>query len=136
MIKKESIYNNDSDSRTTRFAGRLDNSRGYATYYNGKTIMSSVDVVYPKDATDADLGRMMKLSKYLQPKANYLGYKGNKDINSMDAVKIGEAIGVGESQAKRFIKRMTDTGMMMRGAKRYYINPIYFLNGKYMNDEL
>ncbi|WP_338652689.1 hypothetical protein V6B14_12825 [Sporosarcina psychrophila] len=50
--------------------------------------------------------------------------------------RIGEVIGIGESQAKRFIKRMTDTGMKVKRAKRYYLNPIYFLNGKHVNDEL
>ena len=54
----------------------------------------------------------------------------------MDAMRIGEVIGIGESQAKRFIKRMTDVGMMVRTTKRYYLNPIYFLNGKYVSDEL
>ena len=54
----------------------------------------------------------------------------------MDVVRKGEVIGIGESQAKRFIKRMTDTGMMMRKAKRHYLNPIYFLNGKHVSDEL
>lgn len=56
----------------------------------------------PKDVTVADMGKLLVLSDYLQPGENYLGYKGNKAIKPMDAVRIGKALGVTESQARRF----------------------------------
>ncbi|WP_338652690.1 hypothetical protein V6B14_12830 [Sporosarcina psychrophila] len=83
MFKKESIYNNDGElvtMRTTQYKGHFNDDRGYAAYYNGKTIMSRVDAVYPEGVKDMDIGKMMKLSRPLQPGANYLGYKGNKSI--------------------------------------------------------
>jgi len=122
--------------RTTQYKGHFNDDRGYVAYYNSKTIMSRVDAVYPEGVKDTDIGKMVRLSKHLQPGANYLGYKGNKIIGPMDVVRIGGLIGVGESQTKRFIKRMTETGMIVRGMKRYYLNPIYFLNGKHVSDEL
>jgi len=79
MFKKESIYNNDGElvtMRTMEYKGHFNDDRGYVAYYKGK---------------------MVRLSKYLQPDANYIGYKGNKVISPMDAMRIGEVIGVGES---------------------------------------
>lgn len=68
MFKKESIYNNDGElvtMRTTQYKGHSNDDRGYVAYYNGKTIMNSVDAVYLEGVKDTDIGKMVRLSKHL-----------------------------------------------------------------------
>ena len=63
--------------RTTQYKGPFNGDRGNVAYNNSETIMSRVDAVYLEGVKDTDIGKMMKLSRHLQPGANYLGYKGN-----------------------------------------------------------
>lgn len=147
MYKEEAYYTNDGErviSKTSHFTGRFHEERGYSLYAYGNTISSRISVSYPSGMSKTDIANMMILSKKLLPNVNVVGYKGNKGYKPMNIVQMGEVVGLKERQAYRFIKKMVSVGMMVRSATpilggheiQYIVNPLFFLNGKFISDFL
>jgi hypothetical protein len=92
----------------------------------------------------ADIGNMVLLSKKLLPIVNVVGYRGNKRNKAMTIKQMGTVIGLQERQAYRFIKKMIGLRMIAKydapisggHEVQYVINPVYFLNGKTISDDL
>ncbi len=147
MYKEEAYYTNDGErvtTKTTHFTSRFHDEKGYALYAYGNTISSRISVSFPEGMSKTDIANMVLLAKKLQPFTNVLGYRGNKGYKAMDIKQMGKAIGLQERQAYRFIKRMTDIGMVARSVTpvlgghevQYIVNPLYFMNGKTISDSL
>lgn len=142
MHKEESYYNTNGEkvfSRTTRFTGRFHEDRGYLLYVHGQTISSRI-IDFPQVMSKIDIANLSILSRHLQPNTNVLAYRGNKGKLPMDIDRIAKVLNVEERQTKRFIKKMMELHMMkvtiIGDETRYIINPLYFHNGKSINDSL
>jgi hypothetical protein len=138
MHKEESYYNENGEkvfSRTTRFTGRFHEDKGYSFYAHGKSVCSRV-MDYPSSLSKSDLGNLLLLSHHLLPHSNVIGYRGNKGKKAMGVEQIGEVIGLQGRQAQRFLKKMMDSDVIAKRGMEYVMNPLYFLNGKTIEDEL
>lgn len=140
MIKKLSLYTRDGEelfSRVTEFKGRF-HEGGYSVYAHGNTINGRKSASFPKGISKLDLANMLLLSRHLQLNSNVLVYRTSKGYQPMDLARMGRIVGVQERQAYRFYKRMEAAGMMVKTKRptQYVINPVYFLNGKTITDEL
>lgn len=142
MIKEESFYNTEGEkvfSRTTRFTGRFHEDRGYLLYVHGQTISSRI-IDFPQAMSKGDIANLSILSRHLQANTNVLVYRSSKGYMPMNKDRIEKVLNVQEQQARRFLKRMMDLNMMKltinENETRYFINPLYFHNGKSINDGL
>lgn len=147
MYKEEAVYNNDGEkvySRSIQFTGRFHDNRGYSLYANGKSINFRLQE-YPPSLNKNDLANLVLLAHHLQLDTNALTYRTNKGKKPMDIERMGKVIGIGERQARRFIKKTMNMGIIKRvavttlgGVKtvQYVMNPVYFLNGKHISDYL
>lgn len=121
-------------TKVQRVVARFDDDRGYLFWARKDFAKSFLDVPYPKEMTDAEIGRIARLAKRMWSNTNMLGYRGNKGVRPYNVEQIGKEIGLGPRQAQRFVKKMIDIGMMAKhedGKGRskevqYYINPIHF----------
>ena len=147
MYQERILYNSDGEkvkTDTTYFTGRFNDDKGYALYAYGNTISSRIGVDFPPGMNKNDIANMVLLSRKLIPNTNMLGYRGHKRNKPMNTVQIGEVIGLQERQAYRFMKKMVSVGMIKRinapimggHELQYIVNPLYFMNGKFINDEL
>ena len=114
----------------------FDEEKGYL-FWNRKNFAKTYrDIDFPEEMTDAEIGKMTRLSKKIWSNTNMLGYRGNGGIKPYDIEKIGEVIGLKYRQTLRFVNKMMRLGVMAKvkvdvGGKKethYYINPIYFFS--------
>ncbi len=149
MIKKESYYDQRTGeqvmSRTRMLRDKFDEDKGFLLYYNGHTVNGMAGVHFPDGLQKNEIANLAILSRYLINHANFIGYRGSGGIIfPMSPAKIGAVIGMAERQCYRFLKKMIELGMMAKatfvvaGDKRvhYFINPLYFMNGRNINDLL
>lgn len=110
--------------------------KGYLFWARKSFAKSFQEVPYPKEMTDAEIGRLAKLAKRMWSNTNMLGYRGHGGVKPYDIAKIGREIGLGPRQAYRFVNKMIRLGVMARIQVKvegkletqYYINPIYFFS--------
>src|SRR5690606_18625310 len=118
--------------------------KGYFLYYNGHTINGMSGVQFPPVMNKNDIANLAILSRNLIVHANFIGYRSDDVIKPMKPEQMGELIGTEKRQTYRFLKKMIDNGLMAKvtfetaGRKdtHYLINPLYFMNGRNLNDML
>ena len=147
MYKEERFYDNDGKKvmvRTSKLRDKFDEERGFLMYYNGRTVNGLADIPFPETMSKTDIANIAILSRKLVVHSNFLGYRSGGVLKPMGIKQIAKAIGTEERQTHRFIKKMTETGMVAKvtidteGSKRvlYLVNPLYFMNGRNINDLL
>lgn len=151
MHKEIAYYNDDGEkiwNRTTTFRGRFNDDRGYSLYAHGKTINSRKTVEFPSTMNKLQIANMMLLSKHLQLDTNVLVYRTNKGYIPMTVKQIGDIISTQDRQTRRYINKMIQLQLMSRQIVKtmvrnkvhkeihYIINPLYFMNGKTISDNL
>jgi hypothetical protein len=121
---------------TKRFPARFDEAKGYLFWERKDFAKSFLDVPYPEEMTDAEIGRIAKLAKKMWSNTNMLGYRGKKGVVPYSVEQIGKEIGLGPRQARRFLAKMIKLGMIQthpegKGREKvvqYYINPMHFFS--------
>lgn len=140
MIKQvRYIDNNGVVVRTDNmeFKGRFRDDKGYTLYAHGKTIHGR-DFPFPPELTPLEVGYLALLSRHLLVDTNIIGKPKKKGFKKYSQEEIGAVLGL--EYPYRFLKRMRELRMIVkigRGKKEYYImNPLFFLKGKTISDEL
>jgi hypothetical protein len=104
----------------------------------------TMDIPFPSIST-IYLGYYSIISRYTQKHTNILSYRGNKNAyKPMQAEQIGKRLKIGRSTAYRFLDHCIERELIARDATLigdqericYIMNPIYFLNSKYISLEL
>lgn len=151
MYKEIAYYNDDGEkiwNRTTSFKGRFNDERGYSLYAHGKTINSRKTVDFPSEMNKLQMANMLLLSKHLKADTNVLVYRTNKGDAPMTIKHIGNIIGTQDKQTRRFVTKMIQLQLMSQQVVKtierneihkeihYIINPMYFMNGKTISENL
>lgn len=124
----ETVYKQD-----VRFKGRFHDNKGYTLYAHGKTVHGR-DIPFPDDLTPLEIGYLTILSRHLLVDSNIIGKKTKRGTKPYTINEIGDLLGI--RSIYRFMKRMIDMKMIAKDGKHYIINPLYFLKGKTISDEL
>lgn len=147
-FKREQHISDDGEiksSRTIAMRDKFDIERGYFLYSNGQTINGKSGVFFPNELNKMDIANLAILSRCLVKNVNMIGYRGNKNIvRPMKVKDMSLSLEMSERHTYRFLKKMMDLGMMAKVVVeqeqkqdvQYYMNPIYFLNGRNLNDNL
>jgi hypothetical protein len=144
MYKKEQHISNDGEilnTKVTPYKDRFDDEKGYFLYSNGQSINGKAGVFFPGGLSKLDIGNLAILSRYLVGNTNMLGYRGNKSVKAMNVEQIAKVIGVNKRQGYNFLNKMMKHAMIGKvtietGSSidvQYYVNPIYFMNGRNLN---
>ena len=86
----------------------------------------------PKDISTTDTAYMYRCSMMLQHNTNMLVKRYANYEREMSVKMLAEELGIKERQCQRFIKRMEEKRILKRENRKIYINPIYFICGKYL----
>jgi len=146
MYKQISYINNDGETvynRNIHFKGRFhDDERGYTFYAHGKMIMSR-DIDYPSGMTPLEIGYASMLARQLLPNTNVIGKATKKGKKALTKKEIASVLGL--TYPDRFLKKMNELDVITKitrhlgeGKKetQYVMNPLYFLKGRTISDEL
>lgn len=147
MYKEERFYDDNGKkvmARTSKLRDKFHEERGFLMYYNGHTVNGLADISFPEAMSKTDIANIAILSRKLVVHSNFLGYRSGGVLKPMGIKQIAKVIGTEERQTHRFIKKMTETGIIAKvtidteGSKRnlYLVNPLYFMNGRNINDLL
>jgi len=117
-------------------ASSFDEEKGYLFWARKGFAKSFLDIDFPPETTMKERGQMATLAKKIWSNTNMLGYRGNGGIRPYNEKQIGEVIELKEYQAKKFVRKMIDLGIMAKvnveaGEKKevhFYVNPIYFFS--------
>lgn len=101
----------------------------------------------PEDLTDADIGKLFKLSKQLQSNSNLLVYRSGNNIKPMQIKHISRLLGISERSCARFINKMLKLHIMGKTVernckfslmcyKKYFLCPTVFFCGCWLNYNL
>lgn len=116
--------------RNERFTDTLnDDGYRFPPHKLGARIFADVD--FPTDMTDAEIGKMTRLSKLMIGKTNMLGYRKGRSILPYTAHEIAELANLKERQGRDFINKMGRLKVIQKvdinDSYQYYINPAYFM---------
>lgn len=133
MRIKTVIINDDGEviSDKEKHCSDILNDDGYRFPYNKAGASLFSDVLFPKEMTDAEIGKMTRLSKLMIGKTNMLGYRKNRRIMAYTAQEIANIVGMCDRRGINFVSKMVRLRVIQRvninGDNQYYINPAYFM---------
>lgn len=126
-------YGEVINSKTFQYKGQFDEKEGYLFWNKKNYVKCFTDIEYPEELTDAEIGKLARLSKKIWGTTNMLGYRGNgSNIKPYTEQQISELIGLRLRQGKRFLSKMVRLGIMIKsvskGTTEYYFSPVYFFS--------
>jgi hypothetical protein len=145
---KEVTYYDSFDNKVKQdrryYPDKFSDEKGYQFWTQKHACRVFADVPFPKEMTIADIGRMTILSKHIYRDSNVLAYRGNGGVRPYDMDGMAKLLDVKERQAYRFVEKMIRLEVMAKGTfeiggsmeQQYFISPIYFFSGKYINHTL
>lgn len=107
------------------------NDVGYRvpSHRSGTRLFDSVP--FPDEMSDADIGRMVRLSRLMVGNTNMLGYRNRGQISPYTATELYQISGMSERRGREFIRRMEEYRVIQpvttNSGVQYYVNPAYFM---------
>ncbi len=90
----------------------------------------------PKELTNIEKGRCLECTQWLEVGTNMLYYRSNNIHKPLTIRSLAKRLNISERQCQRFIKRMLETRVIAREQGKLFMNPCYFVRGKYLNYHL
>jgi len=114
------------------------NEEGYRVPSHKAGAKLFADVQFPREMTDAEIGKMARLAKLMIADSNMLGYRTKGGIKAYTREQIIEVIGLSDRRGREFIGKMLRLKVMQVCTRKYgdaeqeefYINPAYFFAGR------
>ena len=86
----------------------------------------------PKDITPADCGHMYRVAALLQPGTNMI-IKHHKNYDRpITVLQLADELGISADHCKKFLLRMMHRRIIKKQDGHYYVNPIFFIRGRYL----
>lgn len=130
-----------SSTRTVRY---FDDDNGYLFWCNKEAVKSFKGYGLPKELSETETARVYRLSLTTHKGSNLIYYRSGNVIKAMTVERIAAYLNISQRQAAGFLRKMIDWRIIGRVKvqigrnfeTQYYINPIYFFNGKWLNYNL
>jgi hypothetical protein len=114
------------------------NSDGYKVPPHKLGAKMFLDVQFPKEMTDSDIGKVARLSKLMIADSNMLGYRTKLGIRAYTPERIIKIVDLSPRRGVQFLRKMMRLGVMSLNTRKYkeiqcieyYINPAYFFVGR------
>ena len=126
---------------TMRF---FDSDKGYLFRMNKEAVKLFKGYDLPKTLREMDVARVYRLAMATQKESNLICYRSGNALKPMTKQYMSRYLGASERQVTAFLNRMIKERIIGKVKVRvgcdvqvqYYINPIYFFNGKWLNHNL
>lgn len=130
-----------ASTRTVRY---FDDDNGYLFWCNKEAVKSFKGYGLPKELSETETARVYRLSLTTHKGSNLICYRSGNVIKAMTVERIAAYLNISQRQAASFLRKMIDWRIIGRVKvqigrnfeTQYYINPIYFFNGKWLNYNL
>lgn len=110
--------------------------KGYNFKYKSINIKSYLDTPLPKCFTDAEVGRIYRLSRYIYSDSNLLAKRTGGSIKPYSKDEIQEIIGLHRTKFNPFWKKVIGNMVVkpniISGMEFYCFNPLYFNSTTYL----
>jgi hypothetical protein len=132
MYKKYQLINESTGEivgeKSEHFTDSM-NDEGYRFPSHKAGIRLFKGMPFPDEMTDAEIGKMLRLSMVVIGKTNMLGYRQGQTIEAYTSAEIVELAKLRNRQGKTFLNKMLRLRIMQRvttnTGPQYYINPAY-----------
>ena len=122
----------------------FDDDKGYLFRLNKESVRLFKGYDLPKELSHSDVARVYRLAVMMQAESNLICYRSGNVLKPMSKQYMSRYLGASERQVTAFLNRMIKARIVGRVKVRvgcdvqvqYYINPIYFFNGKWLNHNL
>ena len=122
----------------------FDDEAGYLFWLNKEAVKTFKGCGLPAELSEVETARVYRLSLAIHKGSNLIYYRSGNVIKGMDNGKIAKYLNITERQSVAFINKMIQRRIIGKVKVRigentevqYYINPIYFFNGKWLNYNL
>lgn len=152
-MRKKIIINTQVDADTGEVLSKneqvqnykyFDPEKGYLFHPNKDSVKSFPGCGLPEDLTDSETARLYRLSLAMHKDSNLLCYKSRNAIKPMNTAKIAAYLRLSVRRTLLFLQRMIQRRIIGRvrvkignsQETQYYLNPIYFFCGKWLNVNL
>ena len=143
-IKTEIGENGEILKSCERRVKYFDVDSGYLFWLNKEAIKVFKGCGLPENLTECETARVYRLSLTAHKGSNLISYRSGNVIKGMSIDKISEYLGITSRQAAAFVNKMIYNRIIGKVKVRigrnvetqYYINPIYFFNGKWLSYNL
>lgn len=152
-MRKKIIINTQVDADTGEVLSKneqlqnykyFDPEKGYLFHPNKDSVKSFPGCGLPEDLTDSETARLYRLSLAIHKDSNLLCYKSRNAIKPMNTAKIAAYLRLSVRRTLLFLQRMIQRRIIGRvkvkignsQETQYYLNPIYFFCGKWLNVNL
>ncbi len=144
MLKKQQWINQSTGqivNESTQVVNDTFTEDGYRFPWHKKGARLFDDVQFPAEMTDADIGKMTRLSKLMISKTNALGYRQGRKIMAYNINELCHLLDMSYKGGWEFIHKMFDLHVMLpiktSSETIIYINPAYFMaNGQRLSLDL
>ena len=144
---EQRYINEQTGEITTQHTNRVvytDKDKGYLMFLNKNKIVSFEGLTLPPDITNIQAGMMYRLATRTEKATNLISYRSHNSTKPAGIKDISNYLGVSERRARLFInamlrKRIIGKIVVKVGSDttvQYYVNPIYFMHGKWLNANL
>ena len=122
----------------------FDPEKGYLFQPNRDSIKLYPGCGLPEDLTESETARLYRLSLTMHKDSNLLCYKSRNTVKPMNTAKIAAYLRLSVRRTLLFLQRMIQRRIIGRvkvkignsQETQYYLNPIYFFCGKWLNANL
>lgn len=122
----------------------FDEEKGYLFWLNKETVRTFKGFGLPTTLTESETARLYRLSLTMHKGSNLICYRSGNANKAMNLKKIAEYLNITPRQAASFINQMICKRILGRvkvrigktEERQYYMNPIFFFNGKWLNVNL
>lgn len=122
----------------------FDDEQGYLFRLNKEAIKVFRGCGLPRYLTESETARIYRLSLTMHKGSNLVCYRSGNVVKSMNIARMAHYLYISDRQATTFVNRMIDRRIIGKVTVsvgnssdiQYYINPIYFFAGKWLNYNL
>jgi len=124
------------EEKVIAFYNPFKEGRGYNFKYKSIFIKSYLDIPLPDVFTDAEIGKIFRLSRHIYSDSNLLARRSNNEIVPLTKQEIQEIIGLHRTKFNPFWKKVLKHRIIKPikycDAEYFCFNPIYFNSTTYL----
>lgn len=123
------------DEKVVPFYSPFKEGKGYNFKYKSINIKSYLDIPIPECFSDAEVGKIYRLSRYIFSDSNLLAKRRNNEIVPISKQDIQVIVGLHRTKFNPFFKKLVDEKILKQvelSYKYYCFNPLFFNSTSYL----
>lgn len=122
-------------------AERFKSDKGYMFHCGKNAVKCWMDQPLPVEFKEAELGRLWKMTWWIEADSNRLSYIGNGGIRKpLTRTLLAKRLGITQRTCDNFVWKLLRAGLLKKSeimtkdgrAWEFYMNPLYFFAGKWL----